>query len=174
MKYNLVMSRTYVTEMIVVADDEASAWDWININAEAIYEAELEQMNVINEELSLEPVTPSQNEVEELADLVCHINQKLQEYSHIEDFIPSEMHEALAKMIAPVVETHNVSTNYMGFTTEAYKYVDELNQLIGRKAFSCRTTNVDQNPYTNWIIFGNDITDEEIDRLNLSQDFIID
>lgn len=100
MKYNLVMSRTYVTEMIVVADDEASAWDWINDNADAIYEAELEQMNVINEESSLEPVTPSQNEVEELADLVCHINQKLQEYSHVEDFIPKELYKALEQMLS--------------------------------------------------------------------------
>lgn len=100
MKYNFVMSRTYVTEMIVVADDEASAWDWINDNAEAIYEAELEQMNVINEESSLEPVTPSQNEVEELADLVCHINQKLQEYSHVEDFIPKELYKALEQMLS--------------------------------------------------------------------------
>ena len=100
MKYNFVMSRTYVTEMTIVADDEASAWDWINDNAEAIYEAELEQMNVINEESSLVPVTPSQNEVEELADLVCHINQKLQEYSHVEDFIPKELYKALEQMLS--------------------------------------------------------------------------
>lgn len=100
MKYNLVMSRTYVTEMIVVADDEASAWDWINDNAEAIYEAELEQMNVINEESSLEPVTPSPNEKDELVSLAFEIMRKLRGYSHVEDFIPSEMHEALAKMVA--------------------------------------------------------------------------
>lgn len=174
MKYNFVMSRTYVTEMTIVADDEASAWDWINDNAEVIYEAELEQMNVINEESSLVPKTPSPNEQDELETLAHDIIRKLKEYSHVEDFIPSEMHTALAKMVAPSVETHNVSTNYMGFTTGAYKYVDELNQLIGRKAFSCRTTSVDPNPYTTWIIFGNDITDDEIDRLNLRQDFIID
>lgn len=100
MKYNLVMSRTYVTEMIVVADDEASAWDWINDNAEAIYEAELEQMNVINEESSLEPATPSPNEKDELVSLAFEIMRKLRGYSHVEDFIPREMHEALAKMVA--------------------------------------------------------------------------
>lgn len=100
MKYNLVVSRTYVTEMIVVADDEASAWDWINDNAEAIYEAELEQMNVINEESSLEPVTPSQNEVEELADLVCHINQKLQEYSTRRGLRTKELYKALERMLS--------------------------------------------------------------------------
>lgn len=173
MKYNLVMSRTYVTEMTIVADNETSAWDWINENAEVIYEAELEQMNVVSEETSLAPLTPSPNEQDELETLAHEIIRKLKEYSHVEDFIPSEMHEALAKMVAPVVETHNVSTNYRGTTTSAYEYVDELNQLIGRNAFSCRTK-VDPYPFTDWIIFGNDITDDEIDRLNLRQDFIID
>lgn len=173
MKYNFVMSRTYVTEMVVVAEDEASAWDWINNNSEAIYEAELEQMNVINEESSLAPLTPSPNEKDELVTLAYDIILKMREYRHVEDFIPSEMHEALAKMVAPIVETHNVSTNYRGTTTSAYEYVDELNKLIGRNAFSCRTTNVDPYPVTDWIIFGNDITEDEIDRLNLTQDFII-
>lgn len=102
MKYNLVMSRTYVTEMIVVADDEASAWDWINDNAEVIYEAELEQMNVVDEESSLVPVTPSPNEYDELQTLAHDILRKLREYRHVEDFIPSEMHEALTKMVAPI------------------------------------------------------------------------
>ena len=102
MKYNFVMSRTYVTEMTIVADDEASAWDWINDNAEVIYEAELEQMNVINEESSLVPKTPSPNEQDELETLAHDIIRKLKEYSHVEDFIPSEMHTALAKMVAPI------------------------------------------------------------------------
>ena len=102
MKYNFVMSRTYVTEMTIVADDEASAWDWINDNAEVIYEAELEQMNVINEESSLVPKTPSQNEKDELEALAYEIVRKLRGYSHVEDFIPSEMHTALAKMVAPI------------------------------------------------------------------------
>lgn len=98
MKYNLVMSRTYVTEMIVVADDEASAWDWINDNADVIYEAELEQMNVINEESSLVPKTPSPNEASELEDLAYQILSKLEQYSHVYDFIPSEIYESLEKM----------------------------------------------------------------------------
>ena len=100
MKYNLVISRTYVTEMTIVADDEASAWDWINENTDVIYEAELEQMNVVNEETSLVPLTPSPNEQDELETLAHDIIRKLKEYSHVEDYIPSEMHEALAKMIA--------------------------------------------------------------------------
>ena len=102
MKYNFVMSRTYVTEMVVVADDEASAWDWINDNAETIYESELEQMNVVSEETSLAPLTPSPNEKDELETLAHEIIRKLKEYSHVEDYIPSEMHEALAKMVAPI------------------------------------------------------------------------
>lgn len=100
MKYNLVVSRTYVTEMTIVADDESSAWDWINANGDIISEAELEQMNVVDEESSLVPVTPSPNEYDELQTLAHDILRKLREYSHVEDFIPSEMHEALAKMVA--------------------------------------------------------------------------
>lgn len=100
MKYNLVMTRTYVTEMTIVADDEASAWDWINDNAEVIYEAELEQMNVVNEVTSLVPLTPSQNELEELTDLVGHILNKLEEYRHVEEFVPKKLLEALDEMLA--------------------------------------------------------------------------
>lgn len=100
MKYNFVMSRTYVTEMTIVADNEASAWDWINDNAEVIYEAELEQMNVVNEETSLVPLTPSQNELEELTDLVGHILNKLEEYRHVEEFVPKKLLEALDEMLA--------------------------------------------------------------------------
>ena len=100
MKYNLVVSRTYVTEMTIVADDESSAWDWINANGDIISEAELEQMNVVDEESSLVPVTPSPNEYDELQTLAHDILRKLRDYSHVEDFIPREMHEALAKMVA--------------------------------------------------------------------------
>lgn len=100
MKYNLVVSRTYVTEMTIVADDESSAWDWINANGDIISEAELEQMNVVDEESSLVPVTPSPNEYDELQTLAHDILRKLREYRHVKDFIPSEMHEALAKMVA--------------------------------------------------------------------------
>ena len=46
MKYNLVISRTYVTEIKVVADNPAHAWDWINQNSDFIYEQEMEQCNV--------------------------------------------------------------------------------------------------------------------------------
>ncbi len=174
MKYKLTTTRTYVTEMIVVAESESDAWDWVNENSDLVAEAELEQMNVVDEESTLEPCIPSPNEYDELQSLAYNIQSQLQAYSHVSDFIPSEMHKALAKMTEPIVETHKVSTNYMGFTTGAYKYVDELNKLIGRNAFSCRATDVDPYPYKNWIVFGNDITDDEIDRLNLRQDFIID
>jgi hypothetical protein len=61
----------------------------------------------------------------------------------------------------------------MGFTTDAYEYVAELNDLVGRNAFSCSTKRVDQNPQTEWTISGKDITSEELERLNLALDFII-
>ena len=70
-------------------------------------------------------------------------------------------------------QLHYVQTNYVGYATGAYQYVDELNELIGRKAFSCLTKKVEAYPYTDWIVFGDGITQDEIDRLNLSQDFII-
>lgn len=92
-------------------------------------------------------------------------------------YVFEDLHDDDNKNITSIVfqseQLHSVQTNYKGFTTGAYEYVKELNELIGREAFSCRTINVDPNPFTNWIIFGSDITTEEIDRLNLSQDFII-
>ena len=87
MKYKLTTTRTYVTEMIVVAESESDAWDWVNENSDLVAEAELEQMNVMYDELQT---------------LAHDILRKLREYSHVEDFIPSEMHEALAKMTAPI------------------------------------------------------------------------
>lgn len=69
---------------------------------------------------------------------------------------------------------HQLQTNFVGRTTSAYEYVGELNDLVGRNAFSCSTKRVDQNPQTEWTISGKDITSEEIERLNLHLDFIID
>jgi hypothetical protein len=59
MKYKLTTTRTYVTEMIVVAESESDAWDWVNENSDLVAEAELEQMNVMYDESTLEPVTPA-------------------------------------------------------------------------------------------------------------------
>jgi hypothetical protein len=85
-----------------------------------------------------------------------------------------EDNNTLTSIVLQAQQLHQVQTNYMGFATGSYKYVDELNKLIGRNAFSCRATDVDPYPYKNWIVFGNDITTEEIERLNLRTDFIID
>ena len=87
MKYKLTTTRTYVTEMIVVAESESDAWDWVNENSDLVAEAELEQMNVMYDELQ---------------SLAYNIQRQLQAYRHVSDFIPSEMHEALAKMTAPI------------------------------------------------------------------------
>jgi hypothetical protein len=175
MKYKLTTTRTYVTEMIVVAESESDAWDWVNENSDLVAEAELEQMNVMYDESTLEPCTPSPNEYDELQSLAYNIQRELQAYRHVEDFVPSEMHEALAKMVAPIVETHKVSTNINGSHTEAFEYVKELNELIGRDAFKWGAYL--GKPFVGcdkWTIVGTDITDDEIDRLNLRQDFIID
>ena len=98
MKYKLTTTRTYVTEMIVVAESESDAWDWVNENSDLVAEAELEQMNVMYDESTLEPVTPSPNEASELEDLAYQILSKLEQYSHVSEFIPSEIYEALDKM----------------------------------------------------------------------------
>lgn len=73
-----------------------------------------------------------------------------------------------------ILDVAKLQTNFVGRTTNAYEYVGELNDLIGRNAFSCSTKRVDQSPQTEWIISGKDITSEEIERLNLNLDFIID
>ena len=102
MKYTLTTTRTYETTYNVVADSESDAWDWISENGDLITEAELEQCNVIDEETTLEPCTPSPNEVDELMALAYQIQGKLREYRHVEDFIPKSMHDALHEML-----THN-------------------------------------------------------------------
>jgi hypothetical protein len=81
MKYKLTTTRTYVTEMIVVAESESDAWDWVNENSDLVAEAELEQMNVMYDESTLEPVTPSPNEYDELQTLAYNIQRQLQAYS---------------------------------------------------------------------------------------------
>ena len=98
MKYNLVISRTYVTQIKVVADSKEDAWDWINQNSDFIYEQEMEQCNVISEETDLKEDTPSLNEAEELLDLAGHITEYLAKYRHVEDYIPSDMFKALEQM----------------------------------------------------------------------------
>jgi hypothetical protein len=178
MKYKLTTTRTYVTEMIVVAESESDAWDWVNENSDLVAEAELEQMNVMYDESTLEPCIPSPNEYDELQSLAYNIQRQLQAYRHVEDFIPSEMHEALAKMTEPIVEetTHNVQTNMNGDFKDARAYVNELNELIGRNAFDYRPNAgwLFPNDCDTFIVSGVNISDEEINRLNLRQDFIID
>jgi hypothetical protein len=65
-----------------------------------VYVEELEQCNIIEEDVNVELAEPSPNEVSELQDLVQHINLKLQQYSHVEDFIPQELYKALEQMLS--------------------------------------------------------------------------
>ena len=100
MKYNVVISRTYATEIVVDADNIDGVEEWLDTHENKMYHEELEQCNIINTDINIELITPSPNEVDELADLVCHINQKLQEYRHVEDFIPKELYKALEQMLS--------------------------------------------------------------------------
>ena len=99
MKYNVIISRTYATELVVDAENTIEVHDWLDDKKDTIYYQELEQCNIIVEDTNIELVEPSPNEVSELQDLVWHIKGKLKEYSHVEDFIPLDMHKALAQML---------------------------------------------------------------------------
>jgi hypothetical protein len=92
-------------------------------------------------------------------------------------FVFEDLHDednnTLTSIVFHAQNLHQVQTNFTGITSNAYEYVAELNDLIGRNAFSCLTKNVDQSPYTEWTISGKDITTEEVGRLNLALDFII-
>jgi hypothetical protein len=100
MKYNVVISRTYATEIVVDADNTQGVHDWLESNDETINHEELEQCNIIDIQFSIDSIEPSPNEVDELADLVCHINKKLQQYSHVSNFIPNDLYKALEHMLS--------------------------------------------------------------------------
>jgi len=99
MKYNVVISRTYATELVVDAENIQEVHDWLESNKETINYQELEQCNIIVEDTNIELVSPSPNEASELQDLVWHIKGKLKEYSHVEDFIPKDLYKALEQML---------------------------------------------------------------------------
>jgi hypothetical protein len=99
MKYNVVISRTYATELVVDANDKDGVYEWLAENQETINHQEMEQCNIISDDANIELVEPSPNEASELIDLACHIEGMLIQYRHVSDFIPSEMHEALRQML---------------------------------------------------------------------------
>jgi hypothetical protein len=99
MKYNVVISRTYATEIVIEADNTQGVHDWLESNDDTINHEELEQCNIIDIQFSIDSIEPSENEASELLDLAWHIKAKLKEYSHVSDFIPSEMHDALRQML---------------------------------------------------------------------------
>ena len=100
MKYNVVISRTYATEIVVDADNIDGVEEWLETHENKVYHEELEQCNIINTDINIDLITPSPNEVDELADLVCHINKKLQQYSHVSNFIPNDLYKALEHMLS--------------------------------------------------------------------------
>jgi hypothetical protein len=99
MKYNVVISRTYATELVVEADDKEGVHEWLSENEETINYQELEQCNIISDDVNIELIEPSPNEALELQSLSVYIQRLIQEYRHVEDFVPKELHEALAKMM---------------------------------------------------------------------------
>jgi hypothetical protein len=99
MKYNVVISRTYATEIVVEADNQDGVYEWLGDNDDKVNHEELEQCNIIDTYTSIEAVTPSPNEAVELQSLSVYIQRLIQEYRHVEDFVPKELHDALAKMM---------------------------------------------------------------------------
>jgi hypothetical protein len=99
MKYNVIISRTYATELVVEAENTIEVHKWLGDNDDKVNHEELEQCNIIETYTNVEALSPSPNEVSELQDLVWHIKGKLKEYRHVEDFIPIDMHKALAQML---------------------------------------------------------------------------
>ena len=100
MKYNVVISRTYATELVVDADSPFGVQEWLGNNEDKVNHEELEQCNIIEGDVNIEAISPSPNEVSELEDLVQHINFILQQYSHVKDFIPEDLYKALEQMLS--------------------------------------------------------------------------
>jgi len=98
MKYNVVISRTYATELVVDAENIQEVHEWLGDNDDKVNHEELEQCNIIETYTNVELLAPSPNEASELEDLAYQILSKLEQYSHVSDFIPSEIYEALDKM----------------------------------------------------------------------------
>jgi hypothetical protein len=98
MKYNVIISRTYATELVVDANDKDGVYEWLAENQETINHQEMEQCNIISDDANIELIEPSENEAEELLDLAYHIHRLLQNYSHVADFVPKEIRDALEKM----------------------------------------------------------------------------
>jgi hypothetical protein len=101
MKYNVVISRTYATEIVVEADNIDGVEEWLETHENKVYHEELEQCNIINTDIDIELITPSPNEALELQSLSVYIQRLIQDYRHVEDFVPNELHDALAKMMLP-------------------------------------------------------------------------
>ena len=99
MKYNVVISRTYATEIVVEADNTQEVQEWLETHENKVYHEELEQCNIIDTDINIELITPSPNEAVELQSLSVYIQRLIQEYRHVEDFVPKELHDALAKMM---------------------------------------------------------------------------
>ena len=101
MKYNVVISRTYATEIVVDADNIDGVHEWLGNNDDNVNHEEMEQCNIIETYTSIEEVMPSPNEALELQSLSVYIQRLIQDYRHVEDFVPNELHDALAKMMLP-------------------------------------------------------------------------
>jgi len=70
MKYNVVISRTYATELVVDAENIQEVHEWLDTHQNKVYHEELEQCNIIEEDVNIEAISPSPNESSELQDLV--------------------------------------------------------------------------------------------------------
>lgn len=71
-------------------------------------------------------------------------------------------------------ETHRASTNMVGKTEDALSLCRELNAMLGRNEFVVAADVPNRNGSRLLVIVADELTDSEIESLNLTEDFIID
>lgn len=104
-----------------------------------------------------------------------HDDSDVTPIGYVFEDLHDESNSALTSIVLQRVVTYNAVTNMNGFTTDIHEFVRELNALIGRDCFGAVV--VGSHPHNayhfSWLVTGTDITQDEIEMLNLSEDFVI-
>jgi hypothetical protein len=93
------------------------------------------------------------------------------------EFVFEDLHDesntALVSIVLQARQLHQAETHLMCTSEDAQVHVDELNNLIGREAFTSALTRYRPSEIRTRVISGSNLTSEEVDRLDLRTDFII-
>jgi hypothetical protein len=109
MKYKVTIHRTYATELEVEGNDVDDIKEWLycyNLS-DKVLRMERDQNNITETRSDIELMGPSDNEAEEMLDLVGHIRQRIYDYRHVKAYIPKEMWDALDKMSSHLTVTED-------------------------------------------------------------------